>query len=252
MITFCVVIPSAFYYTLSDSGSVNGSSPTGHCSGAINSSDIRCLQPTTSVLFDGNIPTLIGSRFYWASQLFTLQAYVAEVIFDFSATPGYVGIDGIEVVLFNCPPWGISTSYFEIRDGLTNQHYDYYYVNVHACDTLVKVCAPLSTNSSLLSLRFWTNNHRYWVHLAEVSFYRKNSGHACQPLTIINDQSLLTTTSPHPTTLHTSPLTTEATTAGETAGDTVPPQSTGKWVMHTAHAHTHASSFTMAATDQEF
>ena len=144
---------------------MNGSSTTGRCSGAIDGGGmIRCLQPTTSVLFDGNIPTRIGGE-DWASQLLTLQSLKysgAEVIFDFSATPGYVGIDTIEVVLFNCPSWEISINFFDITDGLRRQYYDNNFVSVTACDTLVKVCTSDNINSSLLILRF-SASPDYWV-----------------------------------------------------------------------------------------
>jgi hypothetical protein len=71
-----------------------------------------CAEPTTtSVLFDGNIPTLTeldGNM--WASQLLTLHRETERVSlqFDFAGTPGYSGVDAVKVVMFNCPEWGIA------------------------------------------------------------------------------------------------------------------------------------------------
>ena len=67
--------------------------------------------PTSSVLFDGNVSTLTGlDGDMWASQLLTINttANTAEITFDFTDTPDYTGVERVEVVMFNCPEWGIS------------------------------------------------------------------------------------------------------------------------------------------------
>ena len=50
----------------------------------------------------------------WASQLLTVQLTVshsrAAIHFDFTDTPGYTGVDGVEVFMFNCPQWGIGVA----------------------------------------------------------------------------------------------------------------------------------------------
>ena len=59
--------------------SINGSSVTGNCSSVTTFSSrhnglSRCDVPTSSVLFDGNIPALTGlDGDMWASRLLTLQ-----------------------------------------------------------------------------------------------------------------------------------------------------------------------------------
>ena len=67
----------------------------------------NCTDPTSSVLFDGHIPTLTGlDGDMWASQLLTMSplASTTEITFDFTGT---VRVDRVEVVMFNCPQWGI-------------------------------------------------------------------------------------------------------------------------------------------------
>ena len=72
-------------------------------------SNSRCNAPTSSVLFDGNIPTLTGlDGNMWASQLLALQLHNQsriEITSDFRGRPGVVKV---ELVIFNCPEWGIA------------------------------------------------------------------------------------------------------------------------------------------------
>ena len=83
---------------------VNGSSENGNCSLILTT----CNDPSTSFLQDGSIPTLTGlDGDMWASQLLTMNN-TTDITFDFQATPGYVGVARVEVVMFNCPEWGIS------------------------------------------------------------------------------------------------------------------------------------------------
>ena len=58
-----------------ESTSVNGSSAAGHCSNSVPIAGNRvCREPASSILLDGNIPTLTGlDGDMWASQLLTLQ-----------------------------------------------------------------------------------------------------------------------------------------------------------------------------------
>ena len=97
---------------------VNGSSNTGRCSPFILSNTRQtCIASTSSVLFDGNVPTLTGlDGDMWASQLLTINttANTAEITFDFTTTPDYTGVGRVEVVMFNCPEWEISVRIIEL------------------------------------------------------------------------------------------------------------------------------------------
>ena len=88
----------------------NGSSPTGNCSETMKLQADRCYmcsQPCTSVLFDGEIPTLRLDEDTWARQLLTLNAntYAALQFELFEAR-----IDRVEIVMFNCPKMGIGVT----------------------------------------------------------------------------------------------------------------------------------------------
>ncbi len=105
---------------------VNGSSEDGNCSLIAT----ICHEPTTSVLFDRIIPELSGlDGDMWASQLLTINTtcLTTDITFDFGATPGYVGVERVEVVMFNCPEWDI------LVDSITlyNWKCSYYYNPCH-------------------------------------------------------------------------------------------------------------------------
>ena len=173
--------------------SVSGSSATGHCS-SISRTGVRstCTDPTSSVLFDGDIPTLTGlDGDMWASQLLTLQRTTITrptVIFDFTDTQGYVGLSGrLEVVMFNCPNMGISASTIRVRTspsrlGSTTLLLDVN-IDITSCDSLVRVCTPISTTQPSISM-VGTNSDM--VYLAEVTFYAASSASTCPPDTIIS------------------------------------------------------------------
>ncbi len=91
--------------------SVNGSSEDGNCSLLVTT----CNEPTTIVFYnlvqDRIIPSLTElDGDMWASQLLTLNTDypITDIGFDFRATPDYAGVERVEVVMFNCPEWGIS------------------------------------------------------------------------------------------------------------------------------------------------
>ena len=107
---FIIVIPAKYFFpNETDLVAVNGSSSTGRCSNFIRSNTRKnVMTPTSSVLFDGNVPTLTGlDGDMWASQLLTINttANTAEITFDFTDTPDYTGVGRVEVVMFNCPEW---------------------------------------------------------------------------------------------------------------------------------------------------
>ena len=91
--------------------SVNGSSANGNCSNVTLSISRTCSNPTSSVLFDGHIPTLTGlDGDMWASQLFTIERVFnnIQMHFYFTTAPG---IMAVEVVAFTCPEWDIAAEH---------------------------------------------------------------------------------------------------------------------------------------------
>ena len=195
---------------------VSGSSATGHCSsiGRRNSLTSTCTDPTSSVLFDGVIPTLTGlDGDMWASQLLTLQTTTrTRVVFDFAGTQGYVGLSGrVEVVIFNCPEKEISTSTIMIftsasplgnREPLTVIN-----INITSCDSLVRVCTSITTTQPSIILDFVVGTTSDMVYLAEVTFYAASGVSTCTPDTIISSAppDTIITTAPPDTIITTAP-----------------------------------------------
>ncbi len=173
------MFPGRYFYRDSNPiMSVNGSSDDGNC----NLIGTRiCNEPTTSVLQDGIIPTLTGlGSDMWASQLLTIR-FTTNITFDFQATPGYVGVQRVEVVMFNCPEWGISV------DNITLYEFTTATISspiISSCDSLVRVFISRSVSFELLTLSFQLSSASTWVHLAEVSFY--GAGPNCPPDRIQN------------------------------------------------------------------
>ncbi len=166
--------------------SVNGSSENGNCSLLFTT----CNEPTTSVLQDGIIPTLAGLEGdMWASQLLTINtdSPTTDTTFDFEATTGYVGVQRVEVVMFNCPEWGISVDNITLHGSTTTTLIGSILATITpaitSCDSLVRVCISSYTLTTL-TLRFQLSSASTWVHLAEVSFY--GAGPTCTPDIILN------------------------------------------------------------------
>ncbi len=155
---------------------MNGSSRDGHCSrGVLNTiaMTFTCRAPSSSVLFDGNIPTLTGlDGSMWATQLFTLQSRFAGIDVGFTRTPNFRGVRRVEVVLFNCPEWGIAVQAIRLQiGGITLSTVN---PQVTSCDSLVRVCIPGINTAAIqtrLELRFVAISGNNWVHIAEVKFY---------------------------------------------------------------------------------
>ncbi len=175
--------------------SVNGSSEDGNCSLLATTT---CNEPNTSVLQDGIIPTLTGlDGGMWASQLLTINtdSPTTDITFDFEATPGYVGVRRVEVVMFNCPEWGISVDSISLHGSTTiGNILATISPTIASCDSLVRVCISreVSSTRTALTLRFHLTPASTWVHLAEVSFYGADP--TCPPESILN---------PPPTTIST-------------------------------------------------
>ena len=135
--------------------SVNGSSATGNCSNYANGA---CNDPASSVLFDGHIPTLTGlDGDMWASQLLTIQEPSFLILFDFTDTPNYTGVEAVEVVAFTCPEWGMTireitlavnpSNLFVIAGQLIN-------TDTRSCEHLVRYCIQCETTHRVLILPF--------------------------------------------------------------------------------------------------
>ena len=176
------------HYTFLTGTSVNGSSPTGNCFN-VNMDDTRttCLQPTSSVLFDGRVPTLTGlDGDMWASQLLTIQTM--QVTFDFTDTPGYDRIERVEVVMFNCSQWGIASTTFTLTAAIARGQSFHTFAltsisSLTSCESLVRTCLSASVSRPLIGLQFFNHDPDSWVHLAEVTFYARGS--TCPPNVIL-------------------------------------------------------------------
>ena len=169
------------------------------CTGVIST----CIDPTSSVLFDGVIPTLTGlDGNMWASQLLTLQrttSTLATVLIDFTDTSGYVGLSGrLEVVMFNCPKKGISAQTIRVSTSSSpsenqNELMDVN-IGITSCDSLVRVCTPITTVQPSITLEFVIGTTSDMVYLAEVAFYPTSS--ACPLITTAPPDNNITTAPP--------------------------------------------------------
>ena len=205
---------------------MNGSSQDGGCVTLLPSpsGQSECLAPTSSVPFDGNIPTLTGlDGDMWASQLLQLQLHNATrqgIISVFTNTPNYEGVERVELVMFNCPEWGIEVQNIRLLAGTSapasRSVVGTFSPSITSCDSLVRVCThvkdlqmdrePIITepvirllfnpaSSSNGTYPAATGSNR--TYLAEVGFY--GDGSACPSDTIISTPPD-TTTLPTPDT----------------------------------------------------
>ena len=220
---------------------VNGSSDIGNCS-SVSHGGVRstCTDPTSSVLFDGVIPTLTGlDGDMWASQLLTLQRPVSSINIDIT-TP----ISRVEVTMFSCPEWRISVQNISLRDNdgiVIGSSGDLN--SITSCDSLVRLCVPATAiNPRVVRLLFDLGTDSNWVHLAEVAFY--NDSTTCPPDTTITTEINTATppnTPPHPTTPTTTTTTSQrvaTTTTTTTTTHTIPTATTTTQGMTTTTAPT--------------
>ena len=151
-----------------------------------------CFQPPNSgVLFNGHVPTLTGlDGDMWASQLLTINTVesLTNIIFDFTDTPGYVGIQRVEVVMFNCPQWGIASTTIILtgataRGQVFNSFASTSISSLTSCESLVRVCLSAFVSLPLIGLQF-IDQDSDWVHFAKVTFYDRNS--ICPPNIILD------------------------------------------------------------------
>lgn len=183
------VFPKDYIVPKTGMASVNGSSSTGHCNTRIaGGNTFTCKQPITSVLFDGHIPAITSglNGNTWARQLLTLNATTGrtEITFDFITTPGRV--ERIELVMFNCPQWGVAVQTIRLFDPLyTGTVLTTVTPTITSCSSLVRVCVPVMISRPVLLLQFFLPSESDWLHLAEMEFY--TNGQTCSPVAIKGD-----------------------------------------------------------------
>lgn len=172
---------------------MNGSSATGHCSNITENGDGTsiCLDPTSSVLFDGNIPTLTGlDGDMWASQLLTIRSGNPAITVDFSATENF-RLRRVEMVVFNCEELGPSfeSANLEAFDTLIAL----FFSSIASCDSLLRVCTGGLdfTETRMWLLRYVPISVNDWVHIAEITFHGDSP--TCPPNTIITAPAAVTT-----------------------------------------------------------
>ena len=188
----CIIIftvyPEAYFTLASEKVSVNGSLPNGPCNGAtLDSSMVVCNTPQdNSLLFDGDIPVLTGlDGGQWASGLVTLNASdrTAEIKFTFNQF--FFVMNTVQVVMFNCPHWGISAKIISIFYAESISDGGIYVKSVipnTSCDSLVRVCASgLLTVNRVITVQFLLDDNLDWVHIAEVTFFSSNTSD-CPPV----------------------------------------------------------------------
>ena len=208
--------------------SVNGSSAAGNCS---NYANRACNDPASSVLFDGHIPTFTGlDGDTWASQLHTIQESNVLILFNFTDTPNYTGVEAVDVVAFTCPEWGMTIREITLE---VNPSHPFLIVgqvintDTRSCEHLVRYCIQGESTQTLLILQFNLITSDDWLHLAEVRFHTNSS--ACPHDTIITPPPPPTTTPPRATTSPPSLATTNTSnTSSQVPG---PPQSTSVTTM---------------------
>ena len=133
------------------------------------------------VLFDGNIPTLTGlDGDMWASQLITVQIRQPsgiEIISDFT---GRSGVERVELVMFNCPEWGVAVQaiiWSASSVSSTRTLIGIIRPTITSCNSLVRVCISslAITQHDVIYLQFIPAPGSNRTYLAEVGFYRDNA-----------------------------------------------------------------------------
>ena len=193
------VVPALYrFFQTSSIQPVNGSSLTADCSDVTPYiGTFICHSPASSILYDGAIPTLTGlDGDLWAQELLTIQPLQpginAIIAFDFDDVPSYAGVSRVEVIMFNCPEWGISVQSISLREAsnILQSGTTIATVNptVTSCDSLVRICIPRSTLQPAAGLKFSVSPGSNWVHVAEVTFYSRGS--SCPPDIVISAKSI--------------------------------------------------------------
>jgi hypothetical protein len=81
-----------------------------------------------------------------------------DIFFDFTSVPNYVGVERIELVMFNCPEKGTSVQNIAILTAAslleTPSQLATFNVPMTSCDSLVRACSPQVITESVIYLRF--------------------------------------------------------------------------------------------------
>lgn len=128
-----------------------------------NGERLICKMPTSSVLFDGAIPVLIGlDGNTWASQFLTIyntDSLDASITFNFTDTPGYAGLGRVEMEMLICPEWGISVQATQLSGASSTSslstslgYKSTTQFATSSCASLWMVCFTVSPKSLLLPI----------------------------------------------------------------------------------------------------
>ena len=130
----------------------------------------------------------------WASELLTLRRsnLTFPMVTYFTSQPESVRAGRIELVLFNCPEYGVSTDTIEMGVFPGTESVDLSTSTIitpslTSCDTLVRVCAEFELARIDLAVLVFTGTSS-WIHLAEVSFY--NDSLACPPEAFVSGSTV--------------------------------------------------------------
>ena len=180
LLFFTQVFPDQ-YIIIGTVESINGSSSDGGCENSLDLRDIfNCQGERESVIFDAAVPNLTVSDFQgedWARELLTIQTESSTftlIVFQFLST--LVSVEAVEIVLFNCPQWGISIDTIRIQAGQDSILQDMRQLT--SCDSLVSVCLPV--NFTVNELEFVQRPGSDWIHLAEITIFERGSDASCQ------------------------------------------------------------------------
>lgn len=152
---------------------------------------ITCRLPSSSVLFDAYVPTFTRlTGHMWARHLLTLGApMMASINFNLRGArySGYSGVSRIEILMVNCPWWGISVEKITLYkpvllDIIGGQNVLSVYPTTASCDNLVRVCIPCTqcnTSQHFIGLEFHTPSNSRWVHIAQMTFIHGSTPSPC-------------------------------------------------------------------------
>ena len=180
--------------------SLFGSDVSGRCtniSEGIEGDSIAICDGTT-VLNDGIVPTLNSisddTQSQWAAQLLTMNrtsSGVANIPLSFQVGSDTNVHDRLELVVFNCPQFGIHTPAVEIFVDTSfrpeTEGFQFSQASVvlqsTSCDHLLKFCIKFGARLSTLyyTISFPYQNDSNYVFLGEVTFLNADDDVPCDP-----------------------------------------------------------------------
>ena len=172
------MVPSSYLSNVL-SVSLNGSHVGGGCPVITVRNGDFCMAPTSSVLFDGVIPTINNSTM-WAGQLLTFNITSNSLSITFTFMPP-TGVSGIEIVIFNCP-----SRYHTITTGIVVKGNEivleeFNITGYTSCDHVIRICTSdgFSTSSNNIKIEFISEKGPsvYFLYLAEITFYSTSDYH---------------------------------------------------------------------------